>query len=64
MDYFEEVKKALKELGIPLDENAWNFVGKFKYFYDMGIEDGKKEMKDKIFRKIKNIEDNPDVMII
>jgi len=59
-NYLDEMKQSLKDLGIPLDENSWNFVGKFIYFYEKGVEDGKKEMRDKILKKINQIKEYED----
>ena len=59
-NYLEEVKQALIDLEIPLDEKSWNFVGKFMYFYEKGVEDGKKEMKEKILKKISQVKEYDD----
>ena len=59
-NYLDEMKQSLKDLGIPLDENSWNFVGKFIYFYEKVVEDGKKEMRDKILKKINQIKEYED----
>ena len=56
----DKIKQSLIDLNIPLDENSWSFVGEFMYFYNKGVEDGKKEMKEKIFEKIEQIKEYND----